>query len=1000
MEFLLLGAIEVIVDGRPVELGRRRERCLLAVLLLDAGKPVPSERLIELLWDEPPADPRKALQIHASRLRRALPAGVQLTSAAGGYVVQVDRDAVGVHRFTALVERARRCPEPAERAELLRDALHLWRGPVLPELTTLGSRPIRARLEEMRVDALEQRVEADLAAGHHHELLPELAALRAEHPGRDRLARARLLALYRAGRKAEALQEYEDAARQLVDEVGLDPGPQLRDLHTAILRDDPDLAVSHTAAPAPPPIRPAELPADLPSFTARQAELAEIVAACTSARGYSVVALDGMAGSGKTALAVHAAHRLCDDFPDGQLHLDLHGFTAGVEPVTAADALERLLSSLGVTGARLPAGVAERAALYRSVLADRRVLVLLDNAASADQVLPLLPGTPSCGTIVTSRQRLADIDQAKHVSLTQLSHAEAGTLFTRVCTEERLAAEPDDRLDQVVEHCGRLPLALRIAAARLHSRPAWSVGHLLDRLRDEHRRLAELRVGERSVAGAFHLSYRQLEPDQQRLFRLAGLVPGTDFDTGAAAALLGSSVAEVGPLLDDLLDMHLLEQQTPDRYQFHDLLRGYAADCARAEEPEAQRRAAVTRLLDWYLHAANAANERLDPGRRQVSVLEPAQQVAQPTFTGLDDAAAWYTAENQNLVAAVHHAAAAGWHVHAWQLAHCTHYYHYLRSHIGDWVTTHHAALAAARHLGDTFAEAETLTHLSAAYGRSGRAQAAIECLEQALPLYRDLGDRFGEAAATNNLGAAYMFTGQRDESRRCFELALELRQSLGDERGEAITRNNLGKCFIHLGRADEALLQLRHALRQHRQLGRTRSAASTLVNLGVVYVQLGYYDRALACAEEARATTEQIGDHDDLADTHNLLGVLATRRGEHGTARDHHARALALSRQIGQPSLEADALNGLGEAHHAAGDATAAVAHHEQALALADRLGDAMLVGRARHGLGRVLLADGAPELAEPHLTAALAAYTRMRAPEATQVRDDLAATVETAVG
>jgi DNA-binding SARP family transcriptional activator/tetratricopeptide (TPR) repeat protein len=653
VEFRLFGGVEARVDGEPVDLGHARQRCVLAALLVEANQVVSVEQLTERVWAEhPPSSARNALHGYLGRLRTALGAapGAEIGRHSGGYLLAVDRQAVDLHRFRGLLDKAR-AADDRRALECYRRAFQLWRGDLFAGLDTAWLDTVRAEVDEERLAAELDYTDVRLRCGQHAELLPALTGQAQTRPLDERLSAQLMLALYRSGRQAEALAHYEAARLRLADELGADPNPQLRELHQRILRGDPTLALAD-AVPRN------DLPGDVADFTGRAEEVRQLLDAApeSAGAGMTVVisAIDGMAGIGKTTLALRAAHQLASRYPDGQLFVDLHGHTEGRRPVEPAGALASLLTAVGVPIEQIPDSVEDRASRWRAELARRNVLVVLDNAATPTQVRPLLPGTAGSLTLITSRRRLAELDVSCSVSLDLLPAADAITLFTRIVGQQRVGAEPD-AVAEVARLCGYLPLALRIAAARLRARPAWSVGHLLDRLGAEQRRLAELATGDRSVAAAFALSYHQLTPELQRLFRLLGLVPGPHWDAHLAAALTDTTVADAEEGLEQLLDVHLLTQPAPGRYQLHDLLREHANTIAVREESPERRDAAMDRMLGYY-RAAGAAAVRTGfpvPGVTDVFFDAIGISAEVPVFDSPDKGLGWLRTERPNLSAAL-----------------------------------------------------------------------------------------------------------------------------------------------------------------------------------------------------------------------------------------------------------------------------------------------------------------------------------------------------------
>ncbi|WP_405149968.1 NB-ARC domain-containing protein [Sphaerisporangium sp. NBC_01403] len=740
MRFRVLGTLEARSgSNRLVRLGAAKQRALLAVLLLNVNRPVHVDRLVEALWPQrPPRTAAVALRTYVSALRRVLgltdPADAPLLSTVpGGYQMRLspaDLDLLTFEELVAQGQQAMAGGRPVLAAERLRRALGLWRGRPFEDVALdprLGAELIR--LEERKAAAQETWIDAQLALGNHGDLLAELGELVAEQPLRERLRAQWMLALYRSGRQAEALRAYRDLRGQLVRELGVEPSPPLQRLHRQILTGHPDLAppvVGAGARPGPPPV-PRQLPRDIPSFTGRAAELARLRALVHQADrpGAPVIgAIDGMAGVGKTTLAVHAAHRLAGGFADGQVFVDLHGFTQGVSPVYPADALEQLLRSLGVPGEQIPHDLDARAALYRSRLAGKRVLILLDNAAEEAQVRPLLPGAPGCLTLVTSRRRLTGLEDVRPLSLDVLPRGDALALFTSSAGERRVAGQPPELLTEIVELCGRLPLAIRIAAARLRGRPGWTPAHLADRLRDHQHRLGELEVGRLSVTATMDLSYHHLSPGRQGMYRLLGLHPGPDIERHAAAALAGTTPQHASRLLDDLVDAHLLHEPVPGRYCFHDLLRAHATATLADEDTDADRRTALTRLFDHYIHTASAAMGLAHP--HEPGHPPPVRTPAGPAQALHDQARAveWLDAELTNLLATVVHAARHGWPAHALHLSATLDRHLRTRAHYTYARTLHSNALQA----------------VACAHRDLGRHEQARKLWQRALDLLTDLG--------------------------------------------------------------------------------------------------------------------------------------------------------------------------------------------------------------------------------------------------------------------
>ena len=827
----------------------------------------------------------------------------------------------------------------------------------------------------------------DLEAGRAGEAVTRLTGLVQEFPLREGLRTLLMLALYRCGRAGEALDAFRDARAVLVGELGIEPGPELQQMHRRILGRDPQLSLVEPARSR------IDLPRDVADFTGRGAELDRLLDLLPDRPGGDeqattviILAIDGMAGIGKTTLAVHAAHRLVGGRPDAALFVDLRAHTAGQEPVDPALALDRLLRAVGVAADRIPDELDERSALWRAELVTRRVVMVLDNAASAAQVRPLLPGTPGSLTLITSRQRLSDLEATRQISLDVLSAAEGAVLFGRVVGDGRAAAEPE-HVAAVVGLCGYLPLAIRIAGARLRNRPAWTVAHLAERLAGGPHRLSELEVGDSRLVAAFAVSYERLDPDQQRLFRLLGLMPVPDFDAYLAAALGGADPTMAGRILEELVDAHLLQSSAPHRYRFHDLLREYAAALAESDEPAAQRRAATGRGMDYYLSATAAAMALLDRHGGDplpIDLTGPAPAAA--PVADADAARSFVDDEHANLVTVIGVAADRGWHTHAWQLAHLLQYHFDLGAHTSDWLSTHEIAVASTRTLGDRQAEAHMLRKLGLGYQAQARYSDAIDRYDRALELYRATDDRIEEAATLDNMGSAYMRLDCYDEALRHYEQALAIRRATGHREGSSL--QNIGIVLTYLGDYPQALDHYQQALAIARQIGHQRDEAITLVNIGDLEEKLGDYDAARRHQEEALKLHEALGNQPLIGVALTNLGNLDRRQSRYAESINQHLQALDVARSSGHRFLECDVLNNLGDTYGASGDTVRALDVYERALELATQLGSRREQARAHHGIADALAA-GDPPAARDHARAALAIYEDLHLPDAEPVRE-----------
>ncbi|HEX4724034.1 MAG TPA: BTAD domain-containing putative transcriptional regulator [Pseudonocardiaceae bacterium] len=907
LQFRVLGPIEATVDGRPLPISSGRQRSLLAALLVDANRVVTARDLARRVWDdEIPASARETLHSYVARLRRTLgPWGSAVRTQADGYLIEVAAGALDLDRFTAGVRAARVADndDPTAVSGLLGAALAEWRGDALADVRSGAlRREFVPALHEQRLAATELRLDAELRLGRYQDVIAELAELTAKHPLREQLWAHRMLALYRAGRQAEALACYQAVRVLLADELGIDPGHQLQRLHQAILTDGAGirpLAEHGTAAAVRLPRN--DLPGDVPDFAGRAEDLKRLFEVAPTHAGTAVViaAIDGMAGVGKTTLAVHVAHQLAEHYPDGQLFLDLRGHTPQHEPIEPAAALSTLLRALGVPADRIPADLAERAALWRAELADRRALLVLDNASSTNQVRPLLPGSPTCVVLITSRRRLADLDTTETLSLDVLAEPDALALFTSVVGAKRVGAEPDATSD-VLRLCGYLPLAIRIAAARLRTRPAWPVRALAERLGDETRDSDELAIGDRSVTAAIALSHHRLDGRQQHLFALLGQHPGISFDRYQAAALGGIGVAAAEQLLDELLDVHLLQEPSPGRYRCHDLVRHYAR--TRTTAAESITRDAVTRLLDQYRHLARRLDAHLNPNTRFVPAELGAPGPA-PAITDADSAIRWCETELANLMAAVDHAAAHGWRTHAWQLASALHWFFKRHGHTDLWIRCLTVGVAATETDTD---RADLLRQLGEAHYIGGDDPRCLLLSTEALTLYRRTGDTWGEGAALINIGNIHFQAGDFIKAIDHYREAIAVREAAGSLRGIGTPLTSICYAYQKLGRFTQSLEYGRRALDVFRQTGDRRGEGMVLNNIAELYLKVARDpQQTLNHGHQALAIDREVHDRRNEACALDTVGMGYRLLGDLDTALDYLHRSLALAMDIGNCVFE-----------------------------------------------------------------------------------------------
>ncbi|MEU2084751.1 BTAD domain-containing putative transcriptional regulator [Streptomyces albus] len=936
LSFEVLGPLAVTAGRTDVPLGGGRQRTILALLLLTPGRVVPVDTMVDAVWNSnPPPTARTQVAICVAALRKIFKGagadGDVIVTAHPGYRLNTEGHSVDATDFQQLLttaEQAVAAGELPQAARCYTQALALWRGPAFAGVPGRLVEDEAARLEEHRLNAYDDATQVQLELGRHQELIPQLAATVREHPLRERTRHHLMLAQYRSGRRADAMETYRDARSRFIDELGIEPGPGLQELHDAILRDDPALAAvtpddpeRGPDRPAPPvtpatPAVPSELPPDVPSFTGRAEELAALeglVADSGDEHSAATVGLvTGAAGIGKSGLAMRWAFRAAAHFPDGQLFADLHGYDAHRDPAGAHDVLSRFLRSLGVPGEGIPADLEERIALYRSLLADRRVLIVLDNARSYAQIRPLLPGGSRCCVLVTSRDQLEDLvtwpPQAR-VHLGLLSEEEAVALLTAIVGERRIATARADAA-RLVELCDRLPLALRIAAARLASKPHWTVRYLANRLSDERRRLDELSQGESQVRAGLALSYRYLPQDAARLLRRLGLLDVPDFTAWAGAALLDVAVADAERLIEDLVDAQFLEVVTVDatgqlRYRLHTLVRLYARERAQEEETDAERHAARTRFLRTFLTLAEEADQREGAGkgtgvhsdvpRRPLDAAVTDELLAVPLE--------WYEAERAALVASVRQAARTGEAALAWDLTVCASVFFGTRSYTDDWGACCEAALEAARAARD--ARGQGAMHYSLGTRELGysRMDGAAARFAEALRCYGEAQEDHGRAMTLRSLGQGDRIRGDLQVAMARFEEALPIFRRVGNRFGEAHTLHNMAETELDRDRPDAALGHALEAVRIEESRGSdTRNLAQALYRLGRVRLALGQAEAAEETFLRAVRIVKEKADMIGLA--HALLGLGETRlrKGETKAAETTLTDALEIAEECRSP--------------------------------------------------------------------------------------------------
>jgi DNA-binding SARP family transcriptional activator/DNA-binding XRE family transcriptional regulator len=887
-----LGPLTITANGAPVRLRSVMQRCLLGLLVLHPHQPVARDQIVDVLWGErPPQSCLNLVHTYVTRLRKALHSSGDevIALVTGGYLLRLRDEQVDMWNFEALKRAGAKhaAVSESDRAiEQYAQALECWRGPALMDLTdTLRLHPAAVAANQKRIEVALDFASLVLEAGHPARALSTLRSLVEHEPLHEGLHAQLMLILAADGQRAEALTVFEVVRQRLREELGADPGSDLAQAQLHILRSD--------ALPR----APAHLPPQTTDFTGRDHQLHRILAALADRQRVVISALLGTPGIGKTTLAVHAAHQVRDRYPDGQLYVNLRG--AGAHPMPPNEALGLLLEALGVDPAVMPNAEDARSALLRSKLADRRVLLLLDDACDTAQVLPLLPGTGGCAALVTSRSTLADLTQADRIELDILTPADAGVLFGAIVGRRRAHAEPA-ATQQVLQICAGLPLAIRIAAARIAARPTWSIQYLADKLTDERRRLTELAVGNLAVRASFEVSYAVLE--DPRAFRLLGLFPGTELGISAAAALLGRTAEVTESALESLVDAHLLSTPRPGRYQFHDLLRAYAAERVRAEEPTREQDDAITRLLTWYLHTASTAGSALVPHRPRADLTPHDASHASHAFPTIESALAWYEEERTNLLALQQQAIGIGAHAIAWKLPVALWDFYYLRSHWTDWIASHQAGLICAQRDNDSEGEAGVLTSLAHAYLEAAEPRLALDTAQRALCIWRAIGHPWGEGMALHVAGGAHKALGQLPESIDTYQQAQRIHTAINNTWGSAWTLAALSTVHTQLADYRTALTIAQQAIGLWREIGDPYGEGFSLNDLADNHLALRHYDDAIICYRQAAHLNQQLGNQWSHAWALRGIGDTHHATNNPTQAREHWLAALSIYQHLGAP--------------------------------------------------------------------------------------------------
>lgn len=964
MALRLLGPLELVADGRSLDLGGPRQQVILALLGLNVNSVTSIDHLIEAVWGEnPPPTARGQVQVCISGIRKLFaragsPHAIRTLSP--GYALELDESQVDSLMFASRTRMARGQIEAGrleEAVETLRSALALWRGPALASVQSDLVQRAATALDEKRLSAIEEYMRLRLELGRHEELTAELLALTAEHPLRERLHGFLMMALYRSGRQAEALDVYQRIRATLVEQIGVEPGRELQDLHQAILArslEAPRPKTPHSRKEAKEYTPPRQLPASIADFTGRAGELAEIKRLLTEEKsGYAmpIVVISGRGGAGKSTLAIRAAHEMHDHFRDGVLYAEL-GSSLSRDHIAAQ--LARFLRALGVAGQAIPEGVEERMELYRTCLAARRVLVVLDDVADEDQVRPLLPGSPTCAVIATSRNTLTGLPGAYHIIVEALNAAESADMLTKILGSERVRNERA-AVEELYEQCEGLPLALRIAGARLVARQRWPIRRLVERMRDEARRLDELEHRGWGLRSSIGLTYQSLDKSAKRLFRLLSMIQAPDVPSWTAAALLDTDVASAEEVLERLVDAHVLQTvEYPDarqlRYRFHNLIQTYARErLAETESPE-ERSAALNRVLGAWLALAETAHRR-EYGGDYTIIHGTAPRWSPPDVDPLDiigDPMEWWDAERPALVAAVRQAAGAGCHELCWDLALTCVTLFEARAYFDDWAEVAHMAREAALRAGNRTGLAAMEYSIGTLHMFQGQLTEADECFQAAMRAFEAEGNEHGLALVLRNAANVDGLRGDDDAMIEKYDRALTLLQKVGDHIGAAHVMRTQAKHWLPLGDTERARDLLERALVICREVGNARVEAQVLHTFAQLHLSTG--ELALARRELDRVLRLVRGSGDGIGEAHALyaLGLVSHREGRLDAAESALTRTLTLAKLTGERMIQAKARYTLGEIALARGDHAAGVRHIDIARRAFQELGSTLWAAKA----------------------------------------------------
>jgi DNA-binding SARP family transcriptional activator/tetratricopeptide (TPR) repeat protein len=964
----ILGPLELVADRRSFKIGGPREHVVLATLALRVNRVTSVEQLMDAVWGEaPPSTARGQIQGCISGLRKlfgdaGLPEAIKTRSS--GYLLSLTEDDLDSEQFNKLIATAHRQiadKQVADAAATLRTALSLWRGTVLDGIQSDLVQHAASVLEESRLGATEERVRLDLELGRHEEIIGELRTLLAEHPWRERLYGFLMIALYRSGRQADALEVCRRVRAILIAEVGIEPGQELRDLERAVLSRDPslDLPAADAGRPGHPEKQtssPRQLPSSIADFIGRENYITEIKRTLSSKKNSAIaryavpiIAISGRGGVGKSTLALRVAHELGEDYPDGHIYVDLQG-PEGADRTPML--LARFLRALGISGSVIPEEPEERTEMYRSRLANKRLLVVLDDAIDEQQVMSLLPGSPSCAVIVTSRARLAGLPGAHWIDVDTFDGDTSMELLVKIVGRERMLAEPQ-AAEELVTYCGGLPLALRIAGARLASRPHWRIAELARRLKSEVRRLDEFSHRGLELRSSIGLTYRGLPEQAQRLFRLFAMIKAPDFPGWVAAALLDTDLNDAEEILERLVDAQMLDTTLcpsgRTRYRFHDLIRVYAQERLMESEKDAERQDALGRMLGAWLALAEKAHRKeyggdftiLHGSAHRLHLSEWADEDL------IDNPMDWLENERGTLVSAVRQAAAAGLDELCWDLALTSVSLFEVKGYLDDWRETAELAHSVVLQAGNRTGTAAMLYSLGTLHMVQKRLSDAERFFGSALEIFEAEGNVHGQGLVLRNAAVVDRMRGNAAVMLDKYRSALEKMRAVGDLIGQAHILCSVAKFHIDEGEFDTAKDMLSEALSLCQSANYLRGEAHVVSRLAELYLSTGHVVLARKALNDVLRTVRETGDR--IGEAHALygLGIVRRREGRMDSAEATLAHALSTAERVGDRMIEGQAHYALGEIAAARADDLTSAAHMNKAKALFTELGSAMWLAK-----------------------------------------------------